>query len=95
VGNETVDVLQGKMKKIVDLGAKLTLADRTEEFVRFVAARTADNIFSAAGFEGMDLQQPSKNFCKSCAWKLRFLSASSCFSRSNWTSNGSFPDLSV
>jgi len=62
VGNETVDVLQGKMKKIVDLGAKLTLADRTEEFVRFVAARTADNIFSAAGFEGMDLQQQVRTF---------------------------------
>jgi len=50
------------MKKIVDLGAKLTLADRTEEFVRFVAARTADNIFSAAGFEGMDLQQQVRTF---------------------------------
>src|SRR5882672_1105783 len=62
VGNETVDVLQGKMKKIVDLGAKLTLADRTEEILRFLAARMADNIFSAAGFEGMDLQQQVRTF---------------------------------
>lgn len=62
VGNETLDAVQGKMKKIVDLGAKLTLADRTEEFVRFVAARTADIIFSEAGFIGTDLQAQVRTF---------------------------------
>lgn len=62
VGNETVDKLQDKMKNLVQLGAKLTLSDRTEEFVRFVAARTGDIIFSEAGFSGMELQQQVRTF---------------------------------
>lgn len=62
VGNETVDAIQAKMKKIVDLGAKLTLADRTEEFVRFIAARTADIIFTEAGITGTDLQAQVRTF---------------------------------
>lgn len=62
VGNDTIDKIQQKMQNIVRIGAKLTLSDRTEEFVRFVAARTADIIFSEAGFTGTDLQAQVRTF---------------------------------
>jgi hypothetical protein len=49
-------------KGIVDKVAKLTLADRTEEFVRFVAARTGHQIFEAAGQSGNELWANVRTF---------------------------------
>ena len=47
--------LTKKLSNIVDIGAKLSGADYSENFVRFVAARAADKLFSAAGYVGQEL----------------------------------------
>ena len=47
--------LANKLKAAVDFGAKLTGADYGETFVRFMVARSADKLYSAAGYTGTDL----------------------------------------
>jgi len=83
------------MKNLVQLGAKLTLSDRTEEFVRFIAARTGDIIFSEAGFSGMELQQQVRTFVNRVHGNYVSSQRPVAFQGPTWTSNRPLSDLSI
>jgi hypothetical protein len=61
-GSTTVKKLEEMGEKAVKLGVKISRADWAEEFVRFVASRTADKLFSALGHSGQALDDNIRTF---------------------------------
>lgn len=61
-GSETVKKLEEMGEKAVKLGVKISRADWAEEFVRFVASRTADKLFSSLGHSGQALDDNIRTF---------------------------------
>lgn len=61
-GSETARKLEEMGERAVQFGVKISRADWGEEFVRFVASRTADKLFEALGHSGQMLDDSIRTF---------------------------------